>query len=216
VIGRVIANESPPLNISLNSHSIYSLPLAEYRKDCVNLFPQDSYLFSGTVRDVVDPHHHYAPEVILTQLRRFSQVVVSEDVTDGVDPLSSLVNLNSHITANGGNISAGEKQILTLVRASLSEARIIILDEITSNMSIPAAAIAIKMLRSVLPPRLADTHRSDLVEKKEAGIILICHRPDDMTLCDEVSSSRPPLFPHSRLVWQLWEVSGGQLLSRRR
>lgn len=163
MIGRVIANEFPPLNISLNSRLIYAIPLRDYRKDCVNLFPQDSYLFSGTVRDVVDPHHHYAPEVILTQLRRFSQVVVSDlpgASINGTDSVSPLLDLNSHITANGGNISAGEKQILTLVRASLSEAKLVILDEITSNMSIPAAEVAIKMLRSLHPSHepLSHTH----------------------------------------------------------
>lgn len=177
VIARVIANENPPQQISFNNHSIYSIPLYQYRKDCVNLFPQDSYLFSGTIRDVVDPHHHFSPQVILGQLQRFSHVILSEDNSSSMDSLTSsshLLNLNYEITSNGGNISAGEKQILTLVRASLCEARIVILDEITSNMSIPAAEISLKMLRA------------DLIEKKQSGIILICHRPEDMALCDQV------------------------------
>jgi hypothetical protein len=49
------------------------------------------------------------------------------------------------------------------------------------------------------------------VEKREAGIILICHRPDDMVLCDEVS---PPPLPPSSPYLQLWEIADGQLLSR--
>lgn len=57
------------------------------------------------------------------------------------------MNLNFQITSNGGNISAGEKQILVLVRASLSKAKIVILDEITSQMIIQTANIAINMLR---------------------------------------------------------------------
>lgn len=191
----MIANEEPPQKISLNSHSIYSIPLSQYRKDCVNLFPQDSYLFSGTIRDVVDPHHHFSPQLILNQLQRFSQVILSENKSPTIDSLTStstivttshILNLNYDITANGANISAGEKQILTLVRASLCEAKVVILDEITSNMSIPAAEISLKMLRS------------DLVEKKQAGIILICHRPEDMALCDQVCFSLSSRFSFPR------------------
>jgi ABC-type multidrug transport system fused ATPase/permease subunit len=153
----VIANEYPPPAISLNDRSIYAIPLLDYRTACVHLFPQDSYLFSGTIREVVDPHLHHSAEVILTQLKKFSQVIFSDSSTSSSQPVSApalssssashLFSLEYEVTANGGNLSAGEKQILTLVRASLSEAKVVILDEITSNMSIPAAEIALKMLR---------------------------------------------------------------------
>jgi ABC-type multidrug transport system fused ATPase/permease subunit len=151
----VIANEYPPPAISLNDRFIYAVPLLEYRTACVHLFPQDSYLFSGTIREVVDPHGHHSAEVILTQLKKFSQVIFSENPTaasQSSPATSHLFSLEYEVTANGGNLSAGEKQILTLVRASLSEARVVILDEITSNMSIPAAEIAIRMLRSLSSP----------------------------------------------------------------
>lgn len=97
---------------------------------------------------MVDPHGHHSAEVILTQLKKFSQVIFPDDSQSTLVPsISHLSSLEYEVIANGGNLSAGEKQILTLVRASLSEARVVILDEITSNMSIPAAEIAIRMLR---------------------------------------------------------------------
>lgn len=148
VICRVIANESPTLQLTLNGVSIYSIPLTTYRKNDVNLFPQDSFLFSGTVRDAVDPYHLYSNETILLQLQRFSNALITEKNFDS-SPNNSfhLMNLNFQITSNGGNISAGEKQILVLVRASLSKAKIVILDEITSHMTIQTADTAVKMLR---------------------------------------------------------------------
>lgn len=126
----------------------------------MNLFPQDSFLFSGTIRDAVDPYHRHSPELILSQLRRFSSLVsgVGSAESDGVGGVKEreansseverhLLDLDFQIASNGSNVSAGEKQILVLVRASLSSAQIIILDEITSNMTIQTAETALQMLR---------------------------------------------------------------------
>lgn len=38
------------------------------------------------------------------------------------------------ITEDGGNLSSGQKQLLTIARAMLSDPKILILDEATSNV----------------------------------------------------------------------------------
>lgn len=48
--------------------------------------------------------------------------------------LSKIFDLNFKIECNGSNLSNGEKQILNIVRALITDAPIIFLDEATSNL----------------------------------------------------------------------------------
>ncbi len=130
--------------ISWNDKSIYEISLKEYRTNYVNVFPQDAYIFTGTIRQAIDPLSAYSDNVLLHQLQKFSKGMYSLENT----VISNrILNLSLEITKGGSNLSAGEKQILVLVRASLSLASVIILDEITSHMDIDTAAIAISILK---------------------------------------------------------------------
>jgi ABC-type bacteriocin/lantibiotic exporter with double-glycine peptidase domain len=50
-------------------------------------------------------------------------------------------------TAGGGNLSAGQRQVLALARAALTDADVVLLDEITSNMDSVGAARAIEIIK---------------------------------------------------------------------
>jgi ABC-type multidrug transport system fused ATPase/permease subunit len=127
------------------------LSLSSHRQ-LVQVYPQDSYILSGTVRDFLDPHHVF-PDLKLNNLLQALNTAVQTDITC-LSSASADITLSLMVASGGSNLSAGQKQILVLARASLAtEARIVILDEITSNLDARVAKKAIQILRQELVSR---------------------------------------------------------------
>ena len=149
----------------------FKLPLVEYRR-IIQLFPQDSAIFSGTVRAFLDPYDIFSDVKINAVLTALTRVIRAK--TSGDDMENFMLPLNMHISRGGGNLSAGQKQILALGRACLaSDAKVVILDEITSNMDKEVASAAIKVIKTELASR-------------RIAVLLIAHRMEDITACDHV------------------------------
>jgi ABC-type multidrug transport system fused ATPase/permease subunit len=145
--------------------NIFDIPLPAYRK-LVQVFPQDAYILSGTVRDFLDPHAMFDDAKISTILKDLNSAIQN-------DPFQN-VSLNMTVVGGGANLSAGQKQILALARASLAvEAKIVILDEITSNMDASVGKLAIQIVKDELLSR-------------NIAVLLIAHVIQDILSCDNV------------------------------
>ena len=97
------------------------------------LIPQEAYVFPGTVRENV------------TYLRDGASDDEIDAVVDllGAHPLvDRLGGLDGGV--DGGALSAGERQLLTLVRAYLSPAPVVVLDEATCHLD-PAAEARVEL-----------------------------------------------------------------------
>ncbi|MCG8921390.1 ABC transporter ATP-binding protein [Lentzea sp. CC55] len=93
----------------------------------------DDYLFPGTVREAVSVAEHDDRE-IQEALHAAAAVDVVEAMPDGLD---------SHLEAQGRNVSGGQRQRLRLVRALLSEPDLLVLVEPTSALdAVTEAAVA--------------------------------------------------------------------------
>lgn len=116
-------------------------------------------LFSGTVRSNLDPFDLYDDARLWDALRRAYLVdstdttiplneekgrlsiskyeedtVISEeeeDLDDGVRTPSRRFNLETIIESEGANLSVGERSLLSLARALVKDARVVVLDEAT-------------------------------------------------------------------------------------
>ncbi|MGI6701072.1 MAG: ABC transporter ATP-binding protein [Christensenellales bacterium] len=87
---------------------------------------QDTWLFSGTIRDNIAYGKPGATEEEIKEAARKAHVDFFIDtLPDGYDTV-----LNEEVT----NISEGQKQLLTIARAILSDNKILILDEATSSV----------------------------------------------------------------------------------
>lgn len=87
---------------------------------------QDTWLFGGTVYENIA---YGNPNATLEDVKRAAERArisyFIEQLPDGYDTV---------LTENGGNISKGQKQLLTIARAMLLDASMLILDEATSNV----------------------------------------------------------------------------------
>ena len=87
---------------------------------------QDTWLFEGTIYENVA---YGRDNVTKEEVERVCKAV---DIHDFVMSLKD--GYDTVLTDSGVNISKGQKQLLTIARAMLSEAKMLILDEATSNV----------------------------------------------------------------------------------
>ena len=101
------------------------LPRADLRR-AFTMVLQETWLFAGTIFDnIVYGREDATPEEVYEAARRARIASYIEGLPNGYDTL---------LSDDGVNISKGQKQMITIARAFLSRAPILILDEATSNV----------------------------------------------------------------------------------
>jgi ATP-binding cassette subfamily B protein len=142
------------------------------RTDTLALIPQDGFLFAGTLRDNIayaDPGA--SDDAVWNVLRAMGIDEWVRSLPDGLD---------TEVRERGGRFSAGEKQLVALARAFLSDPAIIVLDEATSNLD-PETEIqvegALRVLlvdrtSVVIAHRLRSAERADRVVMVDAGQVI--------------------------------------------
>jgi len=157
--------------ITLDGIDIASVPRGQLRSQ-IGMVLQDTWLFHGTIRDNIaygrpgasEQEIHAAAEA--TYVDRFVH-----SLPDGYDTV---------IDEEGSNISAGEKQLITIARAFLADPALLILDEATSSVDTRTEVLvqrAMSALRSdrtsfVIAHRLSTIRDADVILVMEHGQIV--------------------------------------------
>lgn len=87
---------------------------------------QDTWLFEGTIRENIAYGKDGATEEEIREAAR------QANIADFIDALPD--GYDTPVTDGGVNLSKGQKQLMTIARAMLSPAHLLILDEATSNV----------------------------------------------------------------------------------
>lgn len=133
---------------------------------------QDTWLFTGTVRDNIA---YGNPDASEEQIR---SAAVSASAHGFITRLAD--GYDTVIGEDGGNLSAGEKQLLTIARAMLLDPKILILDEATSNVDtmteqrIQKAFLRVMEGKTcfIIAHRLSTIRNSDLILVMDKGRIV--------------------------------------------
>ncbi|MDQ0077911.1 ABC transporter ATP-binding protein [Arthrobacter oryzae] len=133
---------------------------------------QDTWLFGGSIRDNIAYGRPSASEDEILEAARATYVDrFVHSLPEGYDTV---------LEDEGSNVSAGEKQLLTIARAFLARPSVLILDEATSSVDTRTEVLvqkAMSALRSdrtsfVIAHRLSTIRDADLILVMEAGQIV--------------------------------------------
>jgi ATP-binding cassette subfamily B protein len=157
--------------ITLDGRDIATIPRAELRNQ-IGMVLQDTWLFGGTIRDnIAYGNPDATDEQILEAAKACYVDRFVHSLPDGYDTV---------INEEGDNISAGQKQLITIARAFLADRSILILDEATSSVDTRTEVqvqVAMNRLRRnrtsfVIAHRLSTIRGADTILVMEDGRIV--------------------------------------------
>jgi len=127
---------------------------------------QDSFLFSGTVIENIRYHKTEAT---------VEQVVEAAKAVGAHDFIMRLANgYDTELEQRGGNLSLGQRQLISFARALVADAKILVLDEATANIDSYTEMLIQKALARVLQGRtgLVIAHRLATIRNADRIIVL--------------------------------------------
>lgn len=157
--------------ITLDGVDIATMPRARLRER-IGMVLQDAWLFEGTIRDNIA---YGAPQAADEQVHQAAKATFVDrfvhTLPDGYDTV---------IGEDGGGVSAGERQLITIARAFIAQPALLILDEATSSVDTRTELLlqeAMARLRSdrtsfVIAHRLSTIRDADLILMMEDGRIV--------------------------------------------
>jgi len=151
-------------NIYIDGQNIKNIPIKSLRKQ-LGVVLQDTFLFSGNVADNL----------------RLDSLVDNQRLKDicselGLDSLlTKLPNgLETYIRERGGNLSSGEKQLLSIARVAIRDPKVLIMDEATAFMDPSTEATLQRDLDRLLDKRtaLVIAHRLATIESSDRILVM--------------------------------------------
>ena len=136
----------------------------EWVRDNVAFVPQESFLFRGTIRENLN---YSQPEV-----SSLEEELASIGVLEWFDRYEK--KLDQEVGERGGNISAGERQFVALLRAVLAKRKIIVFDEATANLDIESESSILDATEKLLAfqTSIVIAHRLETVLNAEKIIVM--------------------------------------------
>ncbi|MDO5053192.1 MAG: ABC transporter ATP-binding protein, partial [Pseudoclavibacter sp.] len=157
--------------ILLDGRDIATIPRSEVRSR-TGMVLQDPWLFHGTIRENIRYGNPSASEQDLLRAARAAYVDrFVQSLPDGYDTV---------LDEEASNVSAGEKQLVTIARAFVADPRLLVLDEATSSVDtrtellLQQAMSALRRGRTsfVIAHRLSTIRDADVILVMEDGAIV--------------------------------------------
>jgi ATP-binding cassette, subfamily B, bacterial len=182
--------------VRLDGHDVRNLALADLRRN-IALVSQDVYLFHGTIRENIA----YSSDVPLEEVERAARLAQLHDfvasLPQGYDTL---------VGERGVKLSGGQRQRLSIARAIVKDAPILILDEATSSVDTETERAIQQNLRTLTAGRTALIIAHRLSTIRNADRILVLR---DGQVAEE--GHHDDLIARGGTYADLWHVQAGEL-----
>jgi ABC-type multidrug transport system fused ATPase/permease subunit len=128
-------------SIEIDGVNISKIGLNDLRSG-ISIIPQDPLLFSGTLRSNIDPFSTKPDDELYDALKRAHLVPsgtprISTDLPSGSQtPGAQRFTLDTVIEEEGGNLSVGERSLVSLARALVRDSKVLVLDEATASVDV--------------------------------------------------------------------------------
>lgn len=156
-------------DILIDDNSIYQIKRRNLRNS-YSMVLQDTWLFNGTIyENVLYGNENASKEDVITACKacHIHHYIVS--LPNGYDTI---------INDDGINMSKGQKQLLTIARAMISESKMLIFDEATSNVDSITEINIHKAMLAIMKNKTCFIIAHRLSTIKDADIILVVDNGD--------------------------------------
>ena len=166
-IARLIARLYDPKEgaVRIDGRDLRDVNLTSLRSQ-IGVVPQEPFLFAGTVRQNVG---FARPDASDGELHEALRAVGIEEVVERLGGLDGVIH------ERGSTLSAGERQLLALARTFVSQPRVLVLDEATSNLDLRSEAQIEQALDVLLSGRTAVIIAHRLATARRADRIAVMH-----------------------------------------
>ena len=150
--------------ILIDDINIKDIPIKDLR-DMLGVVLQDTFIFSGNVADNLK----LSSKIDNKELEKICKKLGLNNL------LKKLPNgLNTYLRERGGNLSSGERQLLSVARVAIRNPKILIMDEATAFMDPSTEATLQKDLKKILEKRtaLVIAHRLATIENSDKILVL--------------------------------------------
>jgi len=150
--------------ITIDGRDIRKITLRSLRSH-MGIVPQDSYLFSGTIKENIKYGRREATD---------EEMVEAAKVVGAHDFIVALPKgYDTDVGERGARLSIGQRQLICFTRALLADPRILVLDEATSSVDAYTEQVIQKALKRLLEGRTSFIIAHRLSTVRNADLILV-------------------------------------------
>jgi len=152
----------------------------------IGLIPQEPYLFTASVYDNIK---YGKPDATKEEIYKICQMIGADTFIQALPD-----GYNTIVREGGKQLSAGQRQIITIARAMLSDPQILILDEATSRLDAYSESLVQDAQRKlfkdrttfVIAHRLSTIHDADKIVVFEKGALMEMGTHDELMKSDGI------------------------------
>ena len=150
--------------ILIDGVELRTLDKNEYRK-LISMVLQDTWLFEGTIRENILFDKKISDKELKKILSKSKILHMIEGLPGGLDYV---------INEETNNMSAGEKQLMTIARALVANPEILILDEATSNVDTRLEYLINQSMNNLMKNRtsIVIAHRLSTIVESDKIIVI--------------------------------------------